>query len=80
MFVIKADPHADYQAYVSQIGKFTGLQYPIIALPLGIGNIVLLWWVLHQIKKLTGFGFTQLLINAPEEEEESKEEAKKEES
>lgn len=68
VFVLKADPHVDYQAYVSQIGKFTGLQYPVIALPLGIANIALLWWVLHRLKAITGFGFTQLLINAPDEE------------
>lgn len=66
--VIKTNPHTDYEAYVQEIGKFTGLQYPIIALPLGIGNIALLWWVLHQLKKLTGHGFSQLMINAPDDE------------
>ncbi|MFT5466059.1 MAG: hypothetical protein ACI8UO_001157 [Verrucomicrobiales bacterium] len=71
MITVKTDPNPSYEAYetyVDEIGKFTALQYPFIMVPLMIGNIALLWWVLHKVKTLTGYGFTELMLNAPEVE------------
>lgn len=69
LMVVKTDPNPSYEAYetyVDEIGKFTALQYPVIMVPLLIGNVALLWWVLKKIKVLTGHGFMELVIQPPD--------------
>jgi len=69
MRILKAEPGTP--EFVEEIGRFTGLQTPFIAVPLMIVTFVLLYYVLHNLGKLTGVPGHHLLVGAEEEEEDN---------
>jgi hypothetical protein len=52
--ILKTKPHENYQKYVDEIGRFTGLQYPVIAIPLTVITVGLLLLVFKRLSSLTG--------------------------
>lgn len=76
--VLKAEPGTP--EFVAEIGKFTGLQYPVISVPLMIVTFGLLYYILKRLGQLTGVSAMHLVHGTedPEEEPETPDEKKKE--
>ena len=68
-WVLKTNPHENYQKYVDEIGRFTGMQYPVIAIPLTVLTFGLLFLVLKRISDLTGEPAHHFLPGAEESTE-----------
>lgn len=47
--------------YVSEIGKFTGISYFVIAVPCMLIMMGCLWWLIKGLKNLTGLDMSELL-------------------
>jgi len=62
--VLKTKPHHDYERYVDEIGRFTGLQYPVIALPLMALTVILFLFVLKRLGDLAGEPAHHFLVGA----------------
>lgn len=52
---------AGTEAFNTELGRLTLLSYPMIALPSMAMLIGILFWLMHQIKRRTGLGLTELL-------------------
>lgn len=48
------------EAFAQELGKMTALSYPVIALPSTVVMIFALWYLFHQLKKLTGLTMEEL--------------------
>ena len=57
--LLVAEPGTD--EFVAQLGKFTGMQYPVIALPLTVLTVLLFLWVMNRLSVLTGVPAASLL-------------------
>lgn len=57
--LLVAEPGTD--EFVAQLGKFTGMQYPVIALPLTVLTVLLFLWVVNRLSVLTGVPAESLL-------------------
>lgn len=53
-WVLKTKPQENFEKYVDEIGRFTGLQYPVIAIPMMILTVGLLFLVMKRLSDLTG--------------------------
>jgi len=60
--LLRAEPGTE--EFVAQLGKFTGMQYPAIALPLMVLTVLLFLWVMKRLSNLTGLPAEQLLAGA----------------
>ena len=60
--ILRAEPGTE--EFVAQLGKFTGMQYPAIALPLMVLTVLLFLWVMKRLSNLTGLPAEQLLAGA----------------
>jgi hypothetical protein len=57
--LLRAEPGSE--EFVAQLGKFTGLQFPVIALPLMVLTVLLFLWVMKRLSTLTGVPAESLL-------------------
>ncbi len=68
--VLKAEPGTE--AFTAQLGKFTGLQYPVIAMPQMLVTFGLLYYVMRRLGQLTGVPAWHFVPGYEEEEEKAK--------
>lgn len=59
------------EAFTEEFGKMTALSYPVIVLPSMIIMFFALWWLIHGLKKLTGWELKHILKGLEEEEKKS---------
>lgn len=52
---------AGSEAFNTELGRLTLLSYPMIALPSMAMLMGIMFWLMHQIKRRTGLGLTELL-------------------
>jgi intracellular septation protein A len=48
-------------AFNAELGRLTLLSYPVIALPSMLMLAAVVWWLGRELKRLSGFGFSDLL-------------------
>lgn len=70
-WVLRTKPHENYTKYVDEIGRFTGLQYPVIALPLMVATFGLVLLVMKRLGSLAGEPAHHFLPGAEESGAES---------
>ncbi len=56
------------EAFTEELGKMTALSYPVIVLPSMIIMFFALWWLIHGLKKLTGWELKHILKGLEEAE------------
>lgn len=49
------------EAFNQELAKMTGLSWPVIALPSTLVMMLALWYLIHNVKKLTGLSFDDML-------------------
>lgn len=49
------------EAFNQELAKMTALSYPVIALPSTLIMVVALWYLIHNVKKITGLTMEQML-------------------
>jgi len=59
LVVLRAEPGT--AEYAAQLGKFNWLQHPVITLPLMIGMVTLLMWLMKRLGAMTGVPAEELL-------------------
>lgn len=59
-------------AFSEELGKMTAWSYPVIALPSTIILMIAIFYLLKQLKKLTGLDLESLLVDASKDNEDSK--------
>lgn len=57
------------EEYTAEIGKLTGLSFPIIAVPCTIILVIVMFYIFKQITKLTNIPFEELLKNDTQKEQ-----------
>lgn len=61
-YILTADPGT--VQYNEQLGKMQALSFPVIAIPCTIFMLVILFYLVKSLKKITGFSFEEM-TNAP---------------
>ncbi len=57
--ILKAEPGTE--AFVAELGKLTGLQFPVIALPIMVMTVGIFWWVIRRLNQMTGLELDDML-------------------
>jgi hypothetical protein len=52
---------AGTEAFNQELGKLTALSYPVIALPSTLVMVVALWYLVKQLRQITGLSFEEML-------------------
>lgn len=61
VMIVKSEPGS--VDYTQEIGQMTGLSFPVIALPSMVLMAIILFYLIKQIKKLTGLEFEDIFKN-----------------